>query len=148
MTDLVDGFHGYGSTFKVGSGSSPETFTAVASIKRIKVPGLATADIDVAHLTSVDAFRKMIPGMKSAGKFGFTGNYRPANATHKNSGRGLLKLWKDRTIFNFMIVLSDADETEWECEGYVSALDPGEAGLDSVVEISGEITLTAEPTLP
>jgi hypothetical protein len=145
---MPDGFHGYGTVLQVGDGASPEVFTSIAALSSIKLPTLSTADIDMSHLTTTNAFREMLPGMRSAGKVGFTGNYTPAGATHKNASGGLLFLQRTRAIVNWKIVLSDPDSTEWLFTGYVSNIDPGEAGLDSKVEISGEITITTDPTLP
>jgi hypothetical protein len=145
---MADGFHGYGTLLKVGSGTSPETFATVAAVKRIKPPAERTADIDVSHLESPNARRQNIPGMRSGDKLQVGGLYLPQNATQGNTGRGLIKLQRDRTIANFQIVFSDDDQSVWAITGYVSLFDPGEAGLDAAVEFSAEITLTEDSTPP
>ncbi len=145
---MADGFHGYGTVIKVGDGATSENFTPVASVVRISCPQLNTADIDFSHLESSDQFREMGAGMKSAARVQFSGRYQPAHATHKNTARGLIALWVAQTVVNFQIVLSDGSSSTWAFSGYISSFQPGEAGLDSPVDFTAEITLTAQPTAP
>lgn len=135
----VDGFHGYGTVLKVGDGTSPEQFTALAALTRIKIPGMETNSIDVSHLTTLEAIRRMIPGMITLGKCGGSGLYKPGDASQ---AAGLATRQKNRTISNYVIALSDDDESEVEFEAFVSKFDPGEAALDAMVPFEFELTLT------
>lgn len=145
---MSDAFHGYGSTYKVGDGASPEVFTAVAEVTSIQPGAMSTEAIDATHLTSANAHKEKIPGIKDTGVFTITGNYLPGNATQNGATRGLLKLWNDRTVFNAKLVLSDDDTTEWEHSGFVSNFAIGEVGNDDKVSFTAEITLSTQPTIP
>lgn len=137
---MPDGFHGYGTVLKVGNGASPEVFTPIAALTRIKIPGLETNAIDVSHLTTLDSIRRMIPGMITAGKCSFSGLLIPGDSTHN----GLVTRQKAGTISNYVIALSDEEESEVEFEAFVSKFDPGEAALDQMVPFEGELTLTGD----
>lgn len=136
----VDGFHGYGTILKVGDGASPEVFTAIAALTRIKIPGQETNAIDVSHLTTADSRRRMIPGMITLGKCSFSGLYIPGNTTHA----GLKTRQQAGTISNYQIVLSDEADSVVEFEAFVSKFEPGEAALDAMVPFEGELTLTGD----
>lgn len=136
----VDGFHGYGTILQVGDGASPEVFTAIAALTRIKIPGQETNGIDVSHLTTADSRRRMIPGMITLGKCGGSGLYIPGNATHA----GMKTRQAAGTISNYKIVLSDALDSEVTFEAFVSKFDPGEAALDQMVPFDFELTLTGD----
>ena len=145
---VSEGFSGFGSLFKVGNAASPEVFTTVAELFSIQPGALSTNVIDLTHHESPDAHREKLPGLKDTGPFTIQGNYVPDNTTQMNVGTGLLKLWKDRTKFNFKIVLSDALANEWTARGFISNFQLGEIGLDEKVTFAAEITPTAQPVLP
>ena len=137
---MPDGFHGYGTILKVGNGASPEVFTPIAALRKIKIPGLESSSIDVSHLTTLESIRRFIPGMITAGKCGISGIYIPGDA----SQGGLVSRQRAATISNYIIALSDSEESEVEFEAFVSKTDPGEAGIDQLVEFSAELTLTGD----
>lgn len=146
-----EAFHGFGSTLKIGQGEtgSPETFVAVAEVASIKMGAMTTSQIDVTHLNSDDTHRERKPGIKDTAAFTMSGNYLPADATQKNAARGLLALWKNRTVFNAKVCLSDDDLTEWPFSGFISNFEVGEIGVDGHVPFTCEITpRTQVTTLP
>lgn len=143
---MSDAFHGYGSTLKIGNAASPEVFTAVAEVISIGFGAMSTAAIDATHLTSPNTHREKIPGIKDTAPFTLTVNYLPENATQANTGRGLLKLWADRTVFNGKVVLSDYGDTEWPFTGFISNAQIGEVGVDDKVTAVFEITPETQVT--
>lgn len=145
---MSDAFHGYGSTWKVGDATSPEVFTAIAEVVSITPGAMTTEAIDVTHLTSPDTHRERIAGIKDTDPFSMVVNYLPANATQKGgtSGRGLLKLKKDRTVFNSQIVLADAAATVWPFTGFISNIQIGDVTVDDKVTMAVEVTLTKQVT--
>lgn len=143
---MSDAFDGYGSTLDIGDAASPEVFTSVAEVTNIQPGAMTTEALDVTHLESADAHREKIPGIKDTGVFTISGNYLPANATHKNATRGLLKLWKDRTVFNAKLVLSDDASTEWPFTAFMSNFQIGDIGVSGKVSFSAEFTLTGQVT--
>jgi predicted secreted protein len=143
---MSDAFHGYGSVLQVGDGASPEAFVSVAELSAINIGPMSTAVIDATHLTSANTHREKLAGMKDTGPFTVTGNYLPEHATQANTGRGLLKLWADRTVFNGKVVLSDTGATEWPFTGFISNFQVGEVGADDKVTFTCEITPETQVT--
>lgn len=142
-------FIGFGSLFKVGDGASPEAFTTVAELNSIKPGKMTTSVIDVTHHESPSTHREKKPGLKDTAAFTCAGNYLPTDATQDAAGtRGLSKLWQDRTIFNFEIVLADGNTTTLTGTGFVSGLEIGDLGTNDKVPVTFEITPTTAVPLP
>ena len=68
---------GYGSTFAIGDGGGPETFTAVAEVTSITPPNYSRDAVDVTHMNSDDTFREYIAGLMDAGEVQIELNYIP-----------------------------------------------------------------------
>ena len=139
---------GFGTLLQVGDGASPEVFTTIAECTNIKPPQQQTGNIDVTHHESPNSHRELIASLRSSGTVQFTINYLPANATHANTGQGLLKLQQDRTVKNWKIVLTDPAATEWLFSGFVSNFDPQDIGVDDKISATCEITIGQAVTLP
>jgi hypothetical protein len=74
---MSDAKRALNATLEVGDGGSPEVFTAIAEVHRIK-PGTQTAaKIDVTHLTSTGNESKI--GLIDYGTFEFGCNFLPSN---------------------------------------------------------------------
>lgn len=147
-----DAFHGYGSQLLVGDGTSPEVFWAIADVVSITPGDMSTAVIEKTHLRSTEAHREKIAGLRDSGPFTVQLNWRPTHESQSNTGGlgafvsgGLVKFWRDRTVKNWKIVLSDGSPgTEWPFTGFVSKFQPGEIGADDKVSATVEITPTGD----
>jgi hypothetical protein len=142
-------FHGYGSQLMVGDGASPEVFQAIADVMSITPGEMSTAVIEKTHLRSPEAHREKLAGLRDSGPFTITGNWRPTHQSQSNAGGGtsafasggLVYFWRNRSIKNWKIVLSDGSPaTEWPFTGFVSKFQPGEIGPDDKVNFTAEIT--------
>lgn len=129
-----------GTELKIGSGTSPETFTAISEIKTYTGPGGSASIIDVSDLSSTRKEKRM--GLADEGQLSFTINYIPADTEHA----ALRTARADRALTNFELVFTDASPaTKWTFSGYVTTFTVSGA-VDGVVEanvtieISGEIT--------
>ncbi len=144
-----EAFHGYGSQLMVGDGASPEGFDAIADILSITPGDMSTAVIEKTHLRSPEAHREKLAGLRDSGPFTIAGNWRPKHESQSNAGGGtgsfasggLIYFWRNRTVKNWKIVLSDGSPaTEWPFTGFVSKFQPGEIGPDDKVGFTAEIT--------
>lgn len=145
----TDEILGYGATLKVGNGASPEVFTAIAKLTSIKPGKMTTGVVDKTHLVSPDTHREKKPGIKDTAAFTATGAYLPLNTTQGSSGIGLAKLWKDRTISNFQVVVPDGlGTTLLEFEAFVSGLEIGSVEVDKDIMFTAEFTPTTQVDLP
>ena len=84
----ADAIHGYGAQLKVGNGASPETFEAVALLRRITFGEMSTAVIDKTHLRSPAAHREKLMGLRDSGPFSIEGIYNPDEESLNNTGGG------------------------------------------------------------
>lgn len=65
-----------GTQLLKGDGGSPENFTAVAEVMKLKGPQESMATIDVTNLDSVNGTKEFIQGLHDGGTVTFTVNYR------------------------------------------------------------------------
>ncbi|MGF7161286.1 hypothetical protein FHS85_002921 [Rhodoligotrophos appendicifer] len=70
---------GYGSTFAIGDGGSPEVFTALAEVYDITPPSDTLDVIDATHMTSPNATREFILGLSDPGECSFEMNFIPGS---------------------------------------------------------------------
>lgn len=145
--------HGYGAQLMKGDGASPtETFEAVAGVRNITPGAMTTADIDRTHLRSPDAHREHMPGLRDSGAFQLAAIWLPHEQSQSNAGGGsgsftgggLIADWADRTTHNWKIVMfaDGSPSIEWPFRGYVSQFQPGQIGVDNLVEA----TVSVQPT--
>lgn len=154
-TNLTDTFYagqaftGYGSQLLIGSGSSPETFEAVADIESITPGDMSTAVTDKTHLRSPEAHREKLATIRDSGAFVVVGNWRPSHESQSNAGGGtgsfqtggIVKLWRTRAERNMKIKLADGSPgTEWPFRGVITKFQPGQIGVDGKVNFTMEIT--------
>jgi len=146
---MSNAFIGYGSTLMVSDNNSPSDYVAIAELTSITPGPMSTGVVGVTHLTSPNTHQEKIPGIKDTGAIKIAGNYLPVDTTQGSTGKGLMALWKARTIANFKIVLNDGVSTTLgPFTGFVSALAPGDVVVDNKVAFTGEITPTTQGTLP
>lgn len=142
-----DAVHGYGAELQVGDGASPEVFESIAFLRNITFGDMSTADLDVTHLRSPDAHREHRAGIRDSGAFSCSGIFVPGEQSQSNTGGGsgpfqtggLIALWRGRQNHNFKIVVNEGSpNNEWAFRGYVSKFQPGEVGIDNIVDFSAE----------
>ena len=132
-----EAIHGYGAELQVGNGGSPETFESIAFIREITPGDMSTADLDCTHLRSPDAHREHRAGIRDSGAWTGSGIYVPTEESISNAGGGLFSLWRGRQNHNFKLVLAEGSpNNEFEFRGYVQRFQPGEVGIDNLVEFS------------
>ena len=69
---------GYGTTFAIGDGASPEVFTAVAEVTNISPPSRSRDTLEATNLLSPDEYKEFIAGMAESGDATIAINYIPA----------------------------------------------------------------------
>lgn len=136
---------GFGTSFKVGDGATPESFTTVAEVTDIKGPKLALNTYESTSHDSTDGWREYVPGLLEAGEVGIDLSFIPTNATQGYS-TGLIKDQVNRTKRNFKVVFPDVGGTTWSFSGYVTGFEVN-APVDDLLTASVTIQITGKPTL-
>jgi predicted secreted protein len=136
---------GFGTLLQQGNAASPEVFTTVAEVLNIDGPGLTMETIDVTNHDSASAHREHIASLKDGGEVTFSINYLPANATHANTGTGLLATYVNRTARNWKIVWTDSGTTEQPFTGFITNFQPhgpidAQLTADITIKISAAVT--------
>lgn len=134
-----------GTLLQIGDGGEPEVFTTIARVQDITGPGLTA---DVADVTTHDTsgWREQLSLILAAGDVTFDVFFLPTHATHSPSS-GVLQDYLNRTLRNFMIVLTDAGAMEITFEAYVTSFsisapvaNPLEASV--TLSVTGAVTFT------
>lgn len=145
----VPAIHGYLGQLLVGDGASPETFEAIAGVRRITPGAMTTAVIDKTHLRSPAAHREKMPGLRDSGAFSVEAIYDPTHESMTNAGGGsgsftgggTVAHWIDRGIRNYQIrVGTGSPQTTLPFRGFVSTWQLGEIGADDLVPVTMEFT--------
>lgn len=140
-----DAVHGYAAELQMGNGGSPETFESIAGLRTITFGAMETADLDATHLRSPDAHREHRAGIRDSGAFECTGVWLVNEQSLSNAGGGagsftgggLVAQWRGRQNHNFKLVLGEGSpNNEFPFRAYVSRFQPGEVGIDNLVEFS------------
>lgn len=71
---------GYGTSFAIGDGASPEVFTPLAEVVSITPPSDSLDIIDATHMESPDATREFIVGLRDPGECSIEMNFVPGSA--------------------------------------------------------------------
>jgi hypothetical protein len=147
------GFIGLGAALKIGDGASPEAFAAIANVKSISGPGRTAEIVDTTHLGSTGGYREKRPHLKDSGVISAEMSFDPNHATHKNAAGGLIYIFENRLLKNFLLDWTgcvDASGTAMTWgelfAGYVTNLSQS-TPMDDLVTMSLEITLTGASTL-
>lgn len=155
-----EAFIGYGSELRVGqgTGSSPETFTAVPDVTSITPGDMTTGVVEITHLRSPDRHREKKGTLRDSGPFTIEGNYRPTHGAHRESGGdgfsanySLVSLWRDVREANFEIEAppdAGSPAVVLAFTGIVSKYQIGQLGLDNKVGFTAEITPLRAYNLP
>lgn len=145
----TDAFVGFGTELKVGLGNgSPETFVSLKSVKSIKLGKMSANVVERTHLRSPNRHREKIATIRDSEPITVVCNWNPTHGSQSNAGGdgftngGMLALHRDLTENNFICVLSNG--TSWPFRGIVTGFDPGELGIETVAEVTFEITPVAD----
>lgn len=134
----------FGTLLKVGDGSSPEVFTAVAEVTSIAVPAFDRNMTEATHHESPSTTQEFVPTLRLAPTFSCTLNWLPDDAT-QNETAGLLYYHTQGTKKNYQIVFSNATFT---VAAYVKTFQVQEVGTDGIkkaqvtFQTSGPITVS------
>ena len=136
---------GYGTTFAIGDGATPEVFTPVAEVKSLKGLKYKKDQVEATHLTSPGGFKEFIDGLKDFDAISGTYNYEAGGA----SETALLAAYNSATRKNYKITFPNG--ATWVFLGVMTECAPGDVDVDKIMEgsfvikPSGAATITAAP---
>lgn len=136
----MPGIIGYGTILEVADPATPNAFTAIANIKKLKPMGFKVDSIDTTHMLSPNKFREKISGLLDLANPTMEILWFPGDATDIFL-QGILGLPK---IFR----ITFTNGVIWKSAGFLSDYQP-DTPLDGAnmaqitIETSGIITVTA-----
>ena len=139
MSDLFG--IGYGATFGVGDGASPEVFTALASVISISPPSHSKTDIEVTTLQSTSGYREYILGLKESGEVNVK-----VRATYANLGIINTEFAK-AVDTNYQIISNTELASTWDFTGRFLSVSPGELNNDGTLEVDVTVKVTGPSVL-
>jgi predicted secreted protein len=138
-------FWGYGSTFQLGDGATPEVFTSIAEIRDMKPPKMKRDSSDVTSHGSTGGWREFLPNLRDGGEVAIEANWLPNNVT-QDEVTGVYEAFTDNVNHNWKIILPDTILTI-AFAGHITAFEP-ETPLDNhgklsfTIKVSGPVTLS------
>ena len=141
----TSGVVGLGTLLKIGNGSSPETFTAIAEVKDISGPNLSMEFAEFTHQQSSDGYREYKPTFKMSGDITFDCNFLPDDATQTFASSGLLYDYDQKTLRNFQLLFPDSGATLASFSAYVANIQPS-APMSEALSLSVTLRVTGEVT--
>ncbi len=131
---------GVGVEFRVGDGTSTETFTAIAEVNNIT--NTKTRElIDVTALDSAGGYRERITGFRDPGEYSFNMNFTLAGYNTMNDE------FEADTVRNFQLYFPTGTIT-FDFAGYVTSIGKGitlddKITADIVVSVTGQEVITS-----
>ena len=135
---------------QLGNGSSPESFTTIASVNNITGPTMQGQVVDVTSMSTGNPWRQKIVTLLEGGEVSFDAFWQPMLASHQN----LLTLFVNRGAdgvaglpIDMRLVFPDQDATVYTFQGFVSKVSLTEAVAD-VVKAAVSLTITGQVSGP
>lgn len=148
ITDLYynsEGNIGYGGQWKVGQGTSPETYVAVAQIDTIQFGDMSAPVINITHLRSPGRAHEKIPTIRDLGPFTMTGTLNMAHGSHNNAGGdgfttgGLVAIHRSLEERDMTVTIPTTPEIVLPFRGVISKLNLGELSLENTQKFTAEV---------
>lgn len=139
MSDLFG--IGYGSTFSIGDGASPEAFTAVGTVLGITPPSMNKEDVEVTNLQSPTRYREFVLGMKDSGEASFKVRATSANLL------AIQTEFAKEVDSNYKIVSNTELNSTWTFAGRFMSVQPGELNVDGTLEVDVTVKVTGASTI-
>lgn len=70
----TQGMIGYGTTFKIGNGASPNVFTSVLEVKSVNGFGFTGNEVNATHMESPNGYEEFVGGLKTGDTLTVRGN--------------------------------------------------------------------------
>jgi hypothetical protein len=136
---------GTGILLKAGDGGSPEVFVTVAEIVSLKPPQLSRNEIDVS--THNEGQESKILGMLRKGQVTATLNWIPTDATHSDTGQGVIADILANRKRNWRISMPPGVIKTWTFPGRIQLIDPQEFTVDAAMQLAVAITIDGAITM-
>ena len=128
-----------GTTFAIGNGDSPLTYTAIGEVVGFDGPSGSAAIIDTTNLSSTGREKNM--GLPDYGAFSLSLNYDPADTKQD----ALWTAFTGQSTVLVRITLTNSPAETWSATCYVTAFShrvqlDAVVGADITLEITGAVT--------
>lgn len=142
---MSDAIIGTGILLKAGDGGAPENFVTVAEIVSLKPPVLSRNEVDVSNHN--EGQEAKILGMLRKGQCTGTLNWLPTNATHGDTGQGILADMLQNRKRNWRIEYPPAGLPKWTFPGRVQLFDPQDVTVDAAMQVAFGLTIDGAITM-
>jgi len=120
---------GFGATFGVGDGASPEVFTALAEVMDLSPPSDQVDIIEVTHMLSPNRTKEFIAGLTDPGECSFDIHFLPG----AGDDTVLQAKRQTATLTNYQITFPG--DTTWTWAGILT-------GYEATVPVNDRMTAT------
>jgi hypothetical protein len=143
-----EGNIGYGAEWRIGmDDGSPETFTAVAQVDRIRIGRMTAGILNKTHLKSPGRAHEKIATIRDVDFFEMTGTLNMKHGSHNNAGGdgfatpgGIVALHRNLTERNQEIEIPDGSpNTVISFAGVIFSLDLGELTLEGLQKFTAQV---------
>ncbi len=149
---------GYGAQVLIGNGASPEVFTAVAGVKKVKMPETMFADTDFTHLRSPNRHKEHGAGIRDSSEMEVEGIYifgdtsltadGVGSGTTAFASGGMPTLAEDGQNRNIIVRFADDDTSEVAITGYIKGFSLTDVGTTEPVGYKFAVMPAQAITLP
>ncbi|MCP4201159.1 MAG: outer capsid protein Hoc [bacterium] len=134
---------GLGTRLDRGDGQTPENYSAIAEVRSISGPSMATDILDVTNHESQGGVREFKAGLIDPGELTFDCAFQPGEPSH-GAKAGLQKAQLDRAVDNYNLVFPPGIGFTWLFQGIVTGL-PLTFPIDEVITSSVTLKVSGLP---
>lgn len=131
-----------GTALLLGSGTSPETFTAVVQLTKIPTPGRTRAKVDVTDHDSLNSKQYMAESLYDLTEMAVEGHWDPAAATHGKVS-GVEKVFNDGSVRNWQVTIPTTPVRTFAFSAFVSKAPEADVDFSSKLPISFSLQPTS-----
>jgi hypothetical protein len=140
-------FTGRGATFEVRTVVSPETFVAVAQVRRIGAVSLTADEVEVTTLDTVGDYRDFLQGFKDAGELGLEVIWDPSLASHGPDANGLYGLFTSGAQILARVKIPVSPVQYLRLNGFFRDFELPELNPDDPIAVTATFRIGQNPTL-
>jgi hypothetical protein len=131
-----------GTALLLGSGLSPETFTAIVQLTKVPTPGRTRAKVDVTDHDSLNSKQYVPETLYDLDVMAVEGHWDPAAATQGKT-TGVEKVFNDGTVRNWQVTIPTTPVRTFAFAAFVSKAPAADVDFNSKLPITFELQPTS-----